>query len=184
MGVRIMLFGPKVRLLVVLPLSDFDEEEYREILRACKEVKIGVEIAASQGQTCVGSGGTRVKPHTSLDRVDMTRYGGLAFVGGLGVRDYFNNLLCHQLVRQALQMKMVVGAIDYGPMILARAEVLRNRRATVHPTEETHFVATGSIYENSPTVIDGQLITAQDHHASREFADVMAGAVLKTSVLK
>jgi protease I len=174
-----MFFSPKCQLLVVLPEKDYDEVEYAEVLRACKEAKIKVVNGCVSKGPCYGEIKGKIKPDVILDEVLMDHYHGLMFIGGLGTRDLFNNILCHKLIREALQLGKIVSAIDFGPIILARAEVLNNRKATIHPTEERHFSATGVQYLNQPVVIDGNIITARDKNAAPEFSEMVAGAILK-----
>jgi protease I len=178
-----MFFGPKYQLLVVLPEKDFDEIEYHEIHRACKEAKVKIVLGCVSKGPCYGTIKEKVRPDIMLEDASMEDYHGLMFIGGLGTRDLFNNVLCHKLVKDALRLKKVVSAIDYGPIILARAEVLQNRKATIHPTEERHFSATGVQYLNQPIVIDGNIITARDKYAAPEFSELVVGAVLKTGSL-
>ena len=169
-------FSPKISLLVVVALKDYDELEYREIIRACKEAKIKPVIAGPSRAACFGIAKEKLTPQVSIEEVNMKDYAGIVFVGGLGVRDYFNHLTCQKLVKEAVKLNKVIGAIDYGAMILAHSEILKGKKGTVHPTEESHFIAAGMIYQNEPIVIDGLLITAQDRKQAAEFADLVAGA--------
>lgn len=174
-----MFFGPKIKILVVLPEKDFDETQYQQILRACKEAKIQPVIGCISKGPCLGMIKERVKPNVLLDDVDITEYHGIVFIGGLGTRDLFNSLTCHKLIQKAFQLNRIVAGIDLGPLVIAHAEILKGRKGTIHPTEETHFIATGVIYLKEPVVIDGNIITARDKHAAVEFSDMVVGAVLR-----
>ena len=176
-------FGPKLQLLVVLPQKQFDENEYHEILRACKESKINIVVGGfTTSYPSESMKGLKVKPKIVLGDVEMEDYHGIVFLGGLGAREHFNDVTCHKLARKAVELNRVVGAIDLMPVLLAHAEILRGKKATVHPTEESHITASGANYVNHPVVVDGLIITASDQKVAGEFADVIVGAILRIGV--
>ena len=174
------LFGLKLKILVVLPEKQFDEKEYEEIIRAAKESKIGITVAGTTtAYAFQGMQGEKIKPHLSLSDAEMEDYHGLVFIGGLGARTLFNDVYCHKLARKAIELERIVAAIDIAPVILAHAEVLRGKKATVHGTEESHLVSCGANYSNEPVVADGLVVTSQHATFAKEFADTVMGALLK-----
>ena len=125
--------------------------------------------------------GGKVKPHIELSDVEMEDYHGVIFIGGLGSRALFNDVTCHKLARKAIDLERIIGAIDLAPVILAHAEVLRGKKATVHGTEESHLVAGGANFTKEPVVVDGLIITSQHGTFAKEFADTVIGALLRVN---
>eukprot|EP00825_Cyclidium_porcatum_P028935 TRINITY_DN31050_c0_g1_i1.p4 TRINITY_DN31050_c0_g1~~TRINITY_DN31050_c0_g1_i1.p4 ORF type:complete len:101 (-),score=3.67 TRINITY_DN31050_c0_g1_i1:5-307(-) len=64
-------FSPKISLLVVVALKDYDELEYREIIRACKEAKIKPVIAGPSRAACFGIAKEKLTPQVSIEEVNI-----------------------------------------------------------------------------------------------------------------
>jgi len=67
----------------------------------------------------------------------------------------------------------VVGAICIAPGILARAGILKGRKATVFPSEIEALKRNGAFYTALPVVIDGRIVTASGPEAAEEFGKAL-----------
>ncbi len=65
------------------------------------------------------------------------------------------------------------------PVFLARAGILKGRRATVFPNNENimELKNAEAIYTNEPLVVDGNIITSRDLKSLKDFARAIVEAV-------
>jgi len=66
-----------------------------------------------------------------------------------------------------------VGAICIAPGILARAGILKDKKATVFPSEIETLKREGAHYSALPVVIDGKIVTADGPEAAEGFGKAL-----------
>lgn len=66
-----------------------------------------------------------------------------------------------ELVRQFVAAKKPIAAICHGPQILAAAEVIEARSISAWPEVEPEILASGGIYVNEQTALDGPFLTGR-----------------------
>lgn len=113
-------------------------------------------------------GGT-VKPDTTLEDVDVSRFDALVFVGGSGAKIYFDDPTAHRLAREAYENGRVVAAICIAPSTLANAGLLGGKKATCFPSESQNLREKGAVYTGKPVEQDGRIVTADGPGSAREF---------------
>lgn len=121
-------------------------------------------------------GGT-VKPDTTLEDVDVSRFDALVFVGGSGAKIYFDDPTAHRLAREAYENGRVVAAICIAPSTLANAGLLGGKKATCFPSESQNLREKGAVYTGKPVEQDGRIVTADGPGSAREFGRVIARVV-------
>jgi protease I len=96
----------------------------------------------------------------------------LVFIGGPGTVQYWDDPLAQRLVREAAESQKVLGAICIAPVILARAGMLKGRRATAWPSpeDEEELKKAGAEFSAQPVERDGNIVTANGPDAARQFA--------------
>ena len=57
------------------------------------------------------------------------------------------------------------------PVILAKAGLLKNRKATVFPDGADILIQNGAEYTAKPVEVDGQIVTGNGPQASKDFAN-------------
>lgn len=181
----ICLFGCKVRqggekqmsnlttkkvLMVVAPI-DFRDEELFNPKKILENAGVKVMIASKGVSEAKGMLGGSTKVDLDLIQVKIADYDALVFVGGSGAEIYFNDTMVLDLVRQTVSSKKVVAAICIAPSILANADVLKGKKATVSESEISNLQAKGAEFINQPVVQDGNLVTASGPSASQAFGE-------------
>ena len=115
--------------------------------------------------------GAKVKPDVSIDGLNTRDFDVIIFVGGSGARVYWNDPLAHRIATQAYNNNKIVAAICIAPVTLANAGLLKNKRATVWPSEAGVLRRAGAEYTKEAVVRDGNIITAAGPQAAREFGE-------------
>ena len=160
-------------VLLIVAQNGFRDEEYftpKTILEdAGYQVKTGsVKVGIARGKL----GGT-AKVDVALSEVKVDDYAAVVFVGGPGSADYFNDKTVLKLATDAYQKGEVVGAICIAPGILARAGILKGKKATVFPSETETLEREGANYSALPVVVDGKIVTADGPEAAEEFGKAL-----------
>ncbi len=121
--------------------------------------------------------GARVKPEVLLKNVKAADFDAVVFVGGVGASAYFDDPTAQALARQAVAEGRVVAAICVAPSILARAGVLKGKRATAWNWQKEDLERGGALWVDGPAVRDGRLVTGNGPEAARAFAELLAEAL-------
>lgn len=129
----------------------------------------------------VGMEGSSVAVDLEVADAEVSDYEAVVFIGGPGLDDFehYDDPDYLNLARSAHDQGLVVGAICVAPKILANAELLDGKNATVFPDSESvaYIKSKGAIYSQEQLVQDGKIITASRPEASESFAEAVVAAV-------
>lgn len=169
--------GKKV-LMVIAP-KDFRDEELLDTRRILEQAGAAVTLAARTTAESRGMFGARAKPDIALDRARAADYDAVVFVGGSGAKAYFDDPAAHALARDAAGGGKLLGAICIAPSILARAGLLRGRKATVWDDRGPggpfagNLRAGGATFTGEEVVRDGNIVTANGPKAAEKFGRML-----------
>ena len=172
------------KILFVVAFKDFRDEEFFEPKEILEKANFQIDVASTEKGLAMGVNGGEVKVDFIIDEVRVDDYEAIIFVGGSGASRNIENQRFHHLAREAMAKNKILGAICIAPLILARAGVLENRKATVwasaldrRPIQQ--LKDGGATYENKPVVIDGNIVTANGPQSAKEFGKVLAKELKK-----
>lgn len=164
------------KALFVIAFKDFRDEEYfqpKEILE-----KAGFEVfnTSSEKGIAQGTEGGEVNINFSINNVKVSNFDVVVFIGGPGAGRNIDDKRFQQLAVEAIKNDKVLAAICIAPVILAKARVLKNKKATVWSNVLDKSAISilkegGAEYVNKSVVIDGKIITADGPRAAKEFAE-------------
>lgn len=159
----------KKKAVLVIAEQQFRDEEYqvpKDILTAA-----GIEVvtASTTTEEAVGKLGLKVRPDLLVSDIKPDDYGVLVFVGGGGSAQYFDDAAVHALARDFAGAGKVVAAICIAPVILARAGLLKGKRATVYPDGIPELEKAGAVYTGQSVERDGRIITGNGPEAAEAF---------------
>jgi protease I len=163
-----------MKVLIVIAPEKFRDEELAEPVAALTKAGIGYEIASTRRGTCTGMLGAKVNATLSLDDIDPKSYDGLIIVGGSGSQAHlWDDEMLPPIVRFFHDKMKVIGAICLAPAILARAGILKGKKATYFesPASFREMKAGGAVLVNQPVVTDTRIVTANGPAASKAFAE-------------
>jgi protease I len=163
-----------MKVLIVIAPEKFRDEEFTVPAAALQKAGIGYAIATTRRGLCTGMLGAKINATLSFEEVDPKSYDGLLIVGGSGAQTYlWGDKLLGQMVKFFHSTDRVVGAICLAPVVLARAGILKGKKATVFnsPDSFREMKAGGAVLVDKAVAGDGRIITANGPAAAREFAD-------------
>jgi len=157
------------KAVLVLAEKIFRDEEYLVPKRLLEEAGIQVLTVSTTGNWVEGKLGARVQPDLLLTEVQPAEIDALVFVGGGGASQYFDDPVAHALAEKAASAGKLLAAICIAPVILARAGLLKGKKATVYVDGAEELRQAGAVYTEKPVVTDGRLVTANGPEAAEAF---------------
>lgn len=158
----------KKSVLLVLPASGFNEQEFLVISGAIEKANLNLFIASDSHSLCVGSEGLKVKNDVQLYNVHESNFAGLIFIGGKGVKDYWNIPSLLNIARKFNGKSKLIGAICSAAVIPAKAGVVEFC-ATCYPDDKKELERQGIQFKDEPVVQSKNIITGRDPLAASEF---------------
>jgi len=166
-------------LMIIAPDQFRDEElfEPREIL---ERRGARVTVASTRMGPAAGMMGGFHDVDTLLGGLKGSDFDLVAVVGGMGSAEYlWEDGDVHRLLREVRDSGGVVGGICLSGACLAKAGILRGKKATVWATPDSirALRENGADYVKRDLVVDGDVITAEGPHAAVAFGESLAHAL-------
>ena len=173
---------PERTVLIFLPQQLFSGEEFEPALGQLSLAGLQTQIASSDTDVAVSMSQVLVKPDLTLHDAQVTDYAGLVLIGGSGAALYWSDSLLQARCREFAESGRGVAAIGIAPITLARAGVLKGRKATVfHERSAIGWLKDGGAkFSFKELVADRNIITATGAEQARAFGKAVAAAVLRS----
>ncbi len=97
----------------------------------------------------------------------------MILIGGSGSRNYWKNESLHKIIKKFFDAKKVIAAICSSPIILAKAGILQNKKATCFSEDKMELINAGIDYQDRNIVVDGNVVTADNVHSALQFAEAV-----------
>ncbi|MCM8779610.1 MAG: DJ-1/PfpI family protein [Candidatus Omnitrophica bacterium] len=162
------------KAVMVVAQNGFRDEELLEPKKVLEDGGIKVIIASRSTKPAKGMLGAVVKPDISLEQISVNEFDAVIFVGGSGSSEYWDNSQAHKIAQEAMAQGKVLAAICIAPVTLAKAGLLRGKKATVWASEAGQLKAYGAFYTANAVEQDGKIVTANGPSAAREFGETIA----------
>lgn len=159
----------KKKAVFIVAEQEFRDEEYQVPKDVLSQAGIEVVTASTTTEEAVGKLGLKVRPDLLVAEIKPDDYGAIVFVGGGGAAQYFADSAVHALARSFAEAGKVVAAICIAPVILARAGLLKGKRATVFPDGIPELEKAGAVYTAQSVERDGRIITGNGPEAAEAF---------------
>jgi protease I len=166
------LSGKKV--LMIIAFRDFRDQEYFVPRKIFEDSKVEVKTASDKKGRAIGADGGDVEVDYLIPEVSVDEFDAIVFVGGPGALQHLDNENSYKLAKEAVEKGKILGAICISPVILAKAGILKGKKATVW-TDFTKSQAkilkeNGAIFEEKDVVVDERIVTGNGPQAAEKFA--------------
>lgn len=157
---------------VLVPLAQGCEElEAVTIIDLLRRAKIEVVTASLTDGPVVASRGVKLIPDSSLDEAAALPFDMIVLPGGLPGADHLrDDSRVQDLLKRAAAAGKFTAAICAAPKALARAGLLRGKRATSYPGSLSESELDGIDYCDDPVVRDGYVVTSRGPGTAMDFA--------------
>jgi len=162
-----------MKAVIAIAPEKYRDEELAEPVAALTKAGIEFDIVSTRAGTCTGMMGGKIVAVHSFEEIDPKNYDGLIIVGGSGSQTHlWDDEVLVQLAIYFYEKSRVVGAICLAPVVLARAGILKGKKATVFdsPVAVLEMKKGKAALVKDPVVTDGRIITANGPLASKDFA--------------
>jgi len=166
-------------VLIIIAPKDFRDEEFKEPYDLLTTSGIKVIIASTDTLPAKGMLGTVVKPQILLSQVIPDSFNALVIVGGTGCKVLWDDTMLHTIVQNFEQNHKTIAAICIAPVVLARAGVLKNKKATVYPGVAGEIKPHCAEYTAMDVEISGNTITGSGPQAAKDFAKAILEVLSK-----
>jgi len=172
------------KIAMIVAHRDFRDEEYfvpKEILEgAGAEVK----TASNKMGRALGADGGDVEVELLLENLNPADFDAIVFIGGPGCLENLDNEDSYKVARETVSQGKVLASICISPTILAKAGVLKGKKATVwsSPMDKSSvkiLEENGAIYQDEVVVIDGKIITGNGPEAAKDFGEAIIEVLTK-----
>lgn len=175
-------FLVRKKAAMIIAFSDFRDEEYfipKEILE-----KSGVEIKIISNKVgkALGVNGGEAEVGFLLKDFNPSDFDAVVFVGGPGCLKNLDNENSYQMIREIIFQDKILAAICISPVILAKAGVLKGKKAAVWSSALDKSAIkileeNKAIFEVKPVVQDGKIITANGPATAEQFGKAILEAL-------
>lgn len=162
------------KAVFIIAAKDFQEEEFSRPFAILLQKGVNITVASTQLGEAVGMKGAKARVDMLLKDVAAGDFDAVVFIGGAGAAEYVTDPVAQQLAQDAVRKRKIVGAICIAPMILAKAGLLKGKKATVFPTMADQLKAEGVKYTSKPVEREGRIITADGPGSAAEFGQELA----------
>lgn len=146
---------------VLVPLAaGFEEIEALTVVDILRRADVEVVAAGLHPGPVIGAHNISMVPDAALDDIAAGAFDAIVLPGGQpGTNNLNADQRVHALLKEFAAKDKLIGAICAAPIVLATAGLLEGRKATCYPSYSNRLK--GGVYENSPVVYDGNIITSQ-----------------------
>jgi len=160
-----------IKIAFIIAFKNFRDEEYFVPKQIFQENGFEVKTVSSQKGTAIGGDGAETQVDLTFDELDAQEFNALVFAGGPGAYSYIEDENLHKLIAKH---EGLLAAICIAPAILAKAGVLRNKKATIWSSPMDRrtiriLEENEAQYTDKRVVRDGNVITANGPRAAEEF---------------
>lgn len=178
---------PSQKVAFVIASRKFRDEEYFVPKRILEQAGIQTETFSDQKGMAQGMLGEIVEITKTLNELEPTEFDAVIFVGGEGVLEHLDNEQAYKIAQKTVDHNKLLAAICIAPIVLAKARVLIEKRATVWSSSlEKRPVKileeNGALYMHQPVVIDHNIITADGPASAELFANSIVEYLKKKQI--
>ena len=165
------------RALIIIAQQGFQDKEYEGTRAGLESAGYEITVASTIVGECRGKFGDLEVSKIALWNIDVFEFDTIVFIGGPGAAPLADNEDAKRIARDAVRFKKKLGAICIAPTILARAGVLKGKRATVWDSggaQAALLALEGASYTGDFVTVDGDIVTANGPAAAEEFGRALA----------
>ena len=173
------------KIVMVIAYRDFRDEEYFAPKEILERAGVKVKTASTKIGRALGADGGEVEVDSLISEINMADFDGIVFIGGPGCLENLDNENSYRVVKETVSQNKVLASICISPVILAKALVLKGKKATVWSSPMDRgpvkiLEENGAIYRDESVVVDGKIITGNGPGAAKEFGEKIV-EVLKSN---
>jgi len=165
------------KVVMIIAKNNFRDEELLEPKAILEKNGASVTIASSSLKESTGMLGAKVTPDMIFTDISVDDFDAVIFVGGSGSSEYWENATAHKIAKDANTANKIVGAICIAPVTLAKAGLLKGKKATTYSSTVNDIKSQGANYTGAGVEKDGNIITADGPKSAKKFGETIVKAL-------
>ena len=170
----------KKTIALIIAFRDYQPQEYNHTKQVLSQAGFSVITVSTKAGTARATD----KSTTPIDKTIYTLkdndYDAIFIIGGPGAHTELDTEAVYAIMQTAHNAHKIIGAICYSPRILAKAGLLKDKKATGWNDDnelKKIFSFHGAIYTPKHVVIDDSIITADGPMAATEFGHAIHNTI-------
>lgn len=153
---------------VMVPIAEgFEEIEAFTVVDVLRRANIKVDMVGVVSSMITGAHGIKTMMDKKIMEVKIDDYDGIVLPGGsTGVINLGRSTSLIEMIKRLSSKGKLVAAICASPVILAKAGLLDNKKATISPGMENEL----PYPRDERVVVDGNIVTSQGPGTAMEFS--------------
>lgn len=176
-GENIMQSAKGKKAVMIIAQNNFRDEELLKPKEILEKNGVTVTVASSSLKESTGMLGAKIKPDILFTNIKVSDFDAIVFVGGSGSMEYWDNPTAHKIATEANTAQKTIGAICIAPVTLAKAGLLKNKKATTYSSTVNDIKACGAVYTGADVERDGNIVTASGPTAAQKFGEILVKAL-------
>ncbi|MDD5055476.1 MAG: DJ-1/PfpI family protein [Candidatus Peribacteraceae bacterium] len=163
-------------LLIIAP-EGFQDHELAGTRKSLEDAGFQVILGSTRVGPCTGKFGSTEQATVALENCQVEDYDRIGFIGGPGAESLIDDAAAHALARATITAGKPLGAICIAPLILAKAGVLKGKRAAVWDSRGEQIAEIerhGATFSGEDVTVDGLIVTGNGPGAASRFGKVFA----------
>jgi protease I len=163
------------KIAIIIAFKDFRDEEYFNTNDILEKNGFKTKTFSNEKGIAIGRFGGEAMVNDLIENINIDEFNAIIFIGGSGAKQFLDNEASYDVIKKSFNKNIIIGAICIAPIILAKAGILKNKKATVWSSNMDKSAIkiieeNGGLYEEKKVVSDKNIITGQNHEASELFA--------------
>ena len=140
-----------------------------------KEENFTVHVYNQKSEFVKGFFGTKIPPQkddkiVDLNLIEVSNYDLLVLPGGVKSMELLRlDIKAIEIVKKFNESKKLIAAICSGTMMLISADIIKDKKVTGYYAWKQDIINAGGIFEDSPSVVDDNLITSPHYKYNGEW---------------
>lgn len=173
-----------LKIILLIAHEGYQPVEYGVTKEILKEAAIQVITASDKAGTAKAKDSSTTPVDLTIKDIDPKKIDGLFLIGGPSALEHLDTPLVHSLLQEMMSLGKPYGSICISSRILAKAGVLGGKKATgwdgdnkLNDIFQEHAVS----YTKEPVTIDGNIVTATDPKAAKQFGKEIVRVMKKAT---
>ncbi len=149
------------RILMVIAPKNFRDEEFMIPKQIFENLGFDVTVASKGVKQATGMFNATAEVDKDVGEIDVAYYDTIVFVGGSGSSIYYEDKITLELAKLFYENGKITAAICIAPGILAKAGILKGKKATIWDSGDHTFIKIleegGANYTGANVERDGKM---------------------------
>ena len=161
-------------VVFVIAPEFFRDEELIVPSSRLADLGADIQIASTTLEEVEGMMGMIAKPELLIKDIKQADFDAIVVVGGVGAEKLWDNNDLHKVLKDFDKADKLIGAICLAPVVVARAGLLDDQKATSFPSAKDEMTKAKVQFEEKSVVISGNIVTADGPESVEQFTKTLS----------